>query len=192
MLQLLQTYAAQLHSNPASLLVHVEGTRSRAGGLPVEALSSVLIDLALREGLPIVPVRFYGGLPREPVEEKLEFPWQLGRQDIYLGAAIGPEELSPLPNLARKERILNALRNLGPAHEEEQPFPGDPAFAERVSVRQRMGVTPIGAALLEALLQLPDPFAETRTYLEALVASVSSGGTTFPDALTPIKPLFFG
>jgi hypothetical protein len=48
-----------------SLLVDVEGMRLRSSGVPVQKLSSVIIDMAAHARAPIAPVRFVGGLPRE-------------------------------------------------------------------------------------------------------------------------------
>jgi hypothetical protein len=49
-------------------VVHVEGTRSLTCRRPVASMSSVFLDMALTVGAPIVPVRFVGGLPVEPLE----------------------------------------------------------------------------------------------------------------------------
>ena len=36
-------------------------------------MTGTFIDMALEVGAPIVPIRFVGGLPQEPVSKRLEF-----------------------------------------------------------------------------------------------------------------------
>ncbi len=52
--------------------------------------------MAIAARVPIVPVRFVGGLPIEPLATRSEFPIGMGRQDIYLGTPIHPETVAAL------------------------------------------------------------------------------------------------
>jgi 1-acyl-sn-glycerol-3-phosphate acyltransferase len=101
LLRLLDEFGRDLAADPASLLVHTDGTRARRAGAPVGSVSAVLIDLALAHDLPIVPVRFAGGLPIAQAPDRLEFPLDLGRQDYFIGQAIATDTLRSLSYDAR-------------------------------------------------------------------------------------------
>jgi 3-hydroxymyristoyl/3-hydroxydecanoyl-(acyl carrier protein) dehydratase/1-acyl-sn-glycerol-3-phosphate acyltransferase len=138
-----------------SVMVHIEGTRSLSCRNPIQKMSGAFTDMAMAVAAPIVPVRFIGGLPADPVEKRLEFPVGMGRQDIHFGRPILPEELAPLHYGARKKLVIDAINDLGVPNEQEQPLPADPAFARRVLAWQRQtGVSPEHATLHEALAEL--------------------------------------
>ncbi|GAB1352330.1 hypothetical protein MASR1M12_10610 [Erysipelotrichia bacterium] len=63
----------------ASMLVHVEGTRSSAFNQPVTRISSIFFDMAIEKDMPLVPVCFVGGLPGQPSEERFDFPFKNGK-----------------------------------------------------------------------------------------------------------------
>lgn len=172
MLRLLNEFGSGLESNPCSLLVHVDGTRSLAAGMPVRAVSSVLIDLALKYELPIVPVRFAGGLPIEPAAERLEFPYRLGRQDYYLGQAVHPQTLRALPYAQRSQLILERINSLAPAGADDLPTAGDGDFARRVADYRAGGHDDLRAVLHAALAELPERSDTT----ERLLADAPSDG----------------
>jgi acyl transferase domain-containing protein/3-hydroxymyristoyl/3-hydroxydecanoyl-(acyl carrier protein) dehydratase/1-acyl-sn-glycerol-3-phosphate acyltransferase len=114
-------------AEPASLMVHVEGTRALSARERVTKVASVFTDLAIELGLPVIPVRFVGGLPVNPLAERLEFPFEGGQQDIVIGKAIAPEDLRGLTlrGLTLKDRsrvVAEAIEALRPA--DEQPLPG--------------------------------------------------------------------
>ena len=149
-----------------SLLVHVAGTRSLACRQPITKMSSVFIDLALAAGVPIIPVRFMGGLPVLPLEERIEFPFQFGRQDYWLGRPLMPEALAELSLKEKLETVLNALNGLGPDLSLETPAPGEAAFAASVAAwRARSGASLNDAVLYSALCKLAHPSPETRSLL---------------------------
>jgi hypothetical protein len=140
------------------LLVHVEGTRSLGCRDPVKEISGNLIDMALVANLPIVPVRFARGLPVEPLTERIDFPLGFGRQDYYLGRAILPAELSGLPLIERKRKIVGAINALGPLAVEETPSSPDLQFGAAVQDWiARTGATEEHAVLYATLAGLPDP-----------------------------------
>ncbi len=135
-----------------SLLVHVEGTRSLACGQPVLKMSSVIIDMAIHARAAIVPVRFAGGLPRETMAERLDFPLGFGRQDHWIGKPILPEALEAMPYGERRAAVVGAINATGPAVAEEQPNPGDPEMAGAVAEWvARTGAETAHAAILMAL-----------------------------------------
>lgn len=170
MLAMMQDLQSALIEEGLSLMVHAEGTRSRQCGLPVSCVSGVFLDLAVKTGLPIVPVRFAGGLPREPLTERLEFPLGYGAQDIYLGRPLDADELADLPLGPRREKVLDALNKLGPALSTEVPNNPDPAFQKAVGalVRDR-GLPPAQAAVLQALREYPDTGAPLTQVIDQLM-----------------------
>jgi len=163
---------AQLHhgltsrDNPRSAMVHVEGTRSFDCTEPVQIMSGKFIDLALEADAPIIPVRFSGGLPRQPLQSRTEFPIGMGRQDIWLGRPLSPAELAPMPYGERKKAVLKAMNALGPSPAQEQPLPPDPDFAARVEAwRAHVGCSEEHATLWIALQDIPEPSGPIRRLL---------------------------
>ncbi|MCP4211127.1 MAG: beta-ketoacyl synthase [Halieaceae bacterium] len=153
-----------------SLLVHVEGKHALQACQPVEVVSTALIDLAVAKGVPIVPLRFAGGLPVTPVAAPLDFPIDYGQQDFLIGAPLLPEVLAPLPSLERRTRVLDALNGFGNLRNNEAPNPGNPAFAAAVADwRQTQGVSEVEAVLYHTLAALPDPSEETQWLLGTLL-----------------------
>ena len=160
--------AGEMATTGRSVMVHIEGTRSMECRTPVQKMSGAFIDMALKVGVPIVPVRFVGGLPVEPMDHRIEFPTGMGQQDIWLGAPILPEDLEGMHYGARKQAVIDAINGLGPASSDEQPLPGDAAFAEDVAAwSASRGVTPEHAALLRVLQERPEPSAPVAALLDA-------------------------
>ena len=158
LLRVVGELAAEMKGPGRSVMVHVEGTRSLSCRKPVEKMSGAFLDMALAVGAPVVPVRFLGGLPAEPLATRTEFPVGMGRQEIRLGRPLLPEELAGLHYGARKERVLAAINTLGVPNAVEVPLPGDPAFEARVRAWQEArGVSHEHATLHEVLAELPEP-----------------------------------
>ncbi len=155
LLRLLQDYAAELAMRPSSLLVHTDGTRATQAGAPVRSVSSVLIDLALAEGLPIVPVRFAGGLPLAEAAQRMELPVDAGQQDYFIGAAIHPDTLRAMPFAERGAFVRARLNALGPQGPDDAPLAGDPAFAVAVQAGRAAGLDEVQANLRAALDAFP-------------------------------------
>lgn len=169
--QAFQRLIAELQSGK-SVLVHVEGTRSLAARSPVRELSVALLDTAIAAGAPVVPIRFLGGLPVEPLSARLEFPVGYARQDFVIGRPIEPDQLAALPSAARKELVIEAMNTLGPPLEQEQPAPPDPDFAARVEAWQdATGATQTGAVVFEILRERPAPTPA----IQALLAGADRG-----------------
>jgi hypothetical protein len=156
-----------------SLMVHVEGTRSLTCRRPAQKMSGTFIDLALKLGSPIVPVRFAGGLPVEPLAVRTEFPVGMGRQDVFLGPPIDPDLLRPLNYGERRDRVMAAINALGPPNEVEEPLAPDPALEAAI----RRWATETGATLGHATFYrilecLPSPSPAVATLLEGARAGV--------------------
>ncbi len=155
LLEILDGYSQSVKENPRSLLVHVEGTRATQAGQRTEKVSSVLVDLSIKCDIPIVPVRFCGGLPLESNGNKYHFPVGLGKQDHYIGAAIEPERLDSLPYKERAVKILDGINNLGADGEMDSPLVSDETFSKIVA-EQTKSVSELSRVLLSAVESMPE------------------------------------
>ena len=142
-------------------MIHVEGTRALTCRAPVEKMSGAFLDMAIATGAPVVPVRFAGGLPVEPLAAKLEYPFGMGGQQITIGAAILPAELASLPYKERKERVIDAINASAPrrpGRRRSRPTPASPRPPRQWA--SRTGASPEHAALFETLRRLETPGEE--------------------------------
>ncbi len=168
MLETMQALKRQVADNGMSLLVHVEGTRALKAGQPIQKISSVFIDLAIDLKLPIVPVRFCGGLPIEPLRRRTEFPYQCGTQSIHIGKPIRPEELDALSYAERARRIRAAINETGGGIEGDRPSLPDASFHAQVKdTMAAHGVDEIRAVLWNILGNSPEPSDETKSVLHS-------------------------
>ncbi len=165
---MLGNLAHEMQAPGCSVMVHAEGTRSRSCAEPVRTLSGTLIELAQRAHAPVVPIKFVGGLPREHVPSRLEFPHGMAAQDIYVGAPLDPDDLSRLPYAERRATVLAAINALGPSSAHEMPHPGNERLQSAVELWQRTHrVSYEHAVLHEVLAQYNAPCDETRMLLAA-------------------------
>jgi malonyl CoA-acyl carrier protein transacylase len=149
----------QLREKKHSLLVHVEGKRARRANQPVKKISNVLIDLSIKTGVPIVPVRFRGGLPLQDIDSKCDFPVGYGKQSAWLGRSVDPSQLEALPYAQRASFVCDAINQLG-GIDNEFPEPPDESFARAVKLwREYSGAEEAPAVILQTLLQL-DPLPD--------------------------------
>jgi 1-acyl-sn-glycerol-3-phosphate acyltransferase len=131
-------------------LIHIEGARNLSCRTPVRTISSALIELAIASQVPIVPVRFTGGLPVEPAAHKIDLPTGLGKQDYWIGKPIWPEQLRDLSLIARKSLVLRAINDTGVPNATEIPSVPDSDFVSAVELRMKNGgIGIVEAALLE-------------------------------------------
>ena len=152
-------------------MVHCEGTRSLSCRTPVAALSGSFVDMARKADAVIVPVRFTGGLPAEPLEKRIEFPLGYAQQDYWLGAPLLPEELGELRYKDRRFAVMDAINGLGPGNDEEEPLPPNPEFAAEVEDWiARTGASPEHAAIYKTLEKLERPGSEARRLIQAVRA----------------------
>jgi acyl transferase domain-containing protein/3-hydroxymyristoyl/3-hydroxydecanoyl-(acyl carrier protein) dehydratase len=174
---ILAKLSQEMTTTGRSVMVHVEGTRSLDCTTPVQKMSGAFLDMAMAVNAPVVPIRFVGALPRERMDQRLEFPVGMGRQDIYIGRPILPEELAGLHYGARKEKLIVAINALGPSNDDELAHPGDPVFADRVAAWQEAhGVSEEHAVLGCVLEDRPDPSPDTSTLMSASEASDLKSG----------------
>ena len=168
MFHIVERLRERLEPGGRSFFVHCQGTRAQSCREKTDTLGSLFLDLAIQLDLPIVPVRFIGGLPVEPIQGKLEFPVGHARQDYWIGSPIAASELSDLAYGERRSRVLNALNTLGGPAETEQPGTYDPAFREAIaSWSKQTGISEVEATLYRVLENLPDPSSLTRLLFDA-------------------------
>lgn len=146
----------------ASLMLHADGTRALSCRTAVARLSTVFTDLACSLDLPVVPVRFAGGLPADPVPQRLEFPIGFAKQRYVFGKPILPDELRRLPTADRSRHVVAALNALPPRSDEENPGALQPDL--EAALRRRMAahrVDEARAVAIEVLSRSPsrDPLS---------------------------------
>lgn len=136
----------------SSILVHVEGTRHRSAQRGrVRMVAPLWADLALRHQLPIVPVRFVGGLPVEDQGRKFDLPVGHGATTIRLGPAVLPEQLAALAPEERAAELRSAINTLQDPKTEQPGTPDPTLAAEAAEWSALTGADPVGAAMLVAL-----------------------------------------
>lgn len=169
MLELIRNIGRILVDEGLSLMVHVDGTRALRCRQPVQQVSSVFLDLAAAARLPIVPIRFAGALPVEPVPARLEFPVGYARQDIHLGTPIQPDDLDGLASGERRDLVRDALNTTGPAIGSESPHAADPAFAAAVAdLENELGMQTNRAVILRSLQEFGGASDLTETLFRSL------------------------
>lgn len=155
-----------LFKEGVSLLVHVAGTRSLSARQKTTTMSGLWIDLAIKAQIPVVPVRFVGGLPVQAVPERLEFPFQYAGQDYYLGPPIAPSEFLSMGYKDRMKRVIESMNALGVGSEEETPNPGDVAIVQEVKQwMQHYAVREPEAVMAVLLTRLANPGRDTEEFL---------------------------
>jgi 3-oxoacyl-(acyl-carrier-protein) synthase/3-hydroxymyristoyl/3-hydroxydecanoyl-(acyl carrier protein) dehydratase len=169
---IIREMSADMLASGRSVMVHVEGAMAHSCRTPVRKLSGAFVDMAVELGRPVVPVRFVGGLPVAPVPHEIDFPVGMGQQDIHIGRALAPEELGPLNYRDRRQRVIDAINNLGPPNDVEEPWSPEPAFAGAVRAWSESTGADLGHAAMFCILeQLPDPCPE----IAGLVSGARAG-----------------
>jgi 3-hydroxymyristoyl/3-hydroxydecanoyl-(acyl carrier protein) dehydratase len=164
-----QAYLDKVRDEKMSFLVHVEGAHKERAREPVGRVSAALVDSAVERGIPIVPVRFAGSLPIEPLGAHPEFPSALGPGHAIMGSPIMAEDLLRYPSKARCEMVCRAINTLGEPYdrlEDERPSAGEPAWVAAVERRQVEAQVSREQAVVYCLLKdLPDPSEEAKQAL---------------------------
>ncbi len=167
-----------MNGKRCGMLVHVAASRVLSCRDEVRSISTIFLDLALRERYPIVPVKFRGGLPVEPLEGFLDFPVGYGSQEYLVGRPILPETLDSMSLLDRRTLILDRINSLGGPLEAEHPGAPDPAFkADLRAFMDRFSVLePAAAAIWAGLRRIKDPSDGT----VALLRGIDEGRLGYP------------
>ena len=194
MFELIGELQARMSAGPHSFFVHTDGTRAQSCRQPTTKCSSVFLDLALELDLPIVPVRFIGGLPVDPIQGKAEFPVGHGSQEYWIGEPIEAAALRSMPLRDRVDHVITAINTLGGSHDQEVPLAPDPDFARRCeSWQRRTGCDEVFATAWQILTKTADPSPETTTLRQAAEAGAyRSDGTATGDWLGDVAKLLFG
>jgi len=171
--KVLERYREALPRENCSLMVHVEGELALTCRTPVTRLSSVFIDLALQLDLPIVPVRFIGGLPTQPLQQTIPFPIGYGQQDYVCGKPIFPDALAKQPLSERIATVVAALNAIAPANAVEVPLPGETGFVSAVEARIRAGARPRTAVVFETIARAQQSIPSLAAVHEALVKNTT-------------------
>lgn len=169
---IIRQLGARMGAGERSVMVHSEGTRSLSSRHRVEALSGSFIDMAIKNEAVIVPVRFVGGLPAEPLSERIDFPLGYGQQEVWFGAPLTPQELLQLKYRDRRQVVIEAINQLGPAAEDEETTAPDPEFAASVASWREATRASEAHAVLYRTLEAMD---ETSPEISRLVEGAHQG-----------------
>ena len=184
-------YGVTLATGSQSFFVHTDGTRSQSCRQATKRCSSVFLDMALELDLPIVPVRFTGGLPVDPISGKAEFPHEHAAQDYWIGEPIEADVLRAMSLRDRVEHVVSAINVLGGSNTFEQPNAPDPAFASRVADSQwRTGVNEVYAAAWHILVDRTSPSAETERLRRYASTKSESDAASLGPWLREVAELF--
>ncbi|WP_341301989.1 1-acyl-sn-glycerol-3-phosphate acyltransferase [Lysinibacillus sp. FSL H8-0500] len=176
-LKILKQMSTILQKEQTSLLIHVDGTRAISCREASTQMNRNVIKLAIEANVPIVPVRFTGGLPVEPLLERIDFPVGYGCQDYYIGTPILPEKLRLLSIEKQKKVILQGINQLGIPNEKEVPYAPDQDFAKKVrGWMNETGVVESYAVLLHTLATYSDVGPESK----ALIAGMEQRKLNYP------------
>ncbi|MFC5402838.1 lysophospholipid acyltransferase family protein [Cohnella soli] len=168
-LDILDGMGSLLQQRNKSILIHTEGKRALSCREATTKVSRKTLQLAMQANIPIVPVRFAGGLPVEQANSALTYPTGFGKQDIYVGSPIDPVELAKLDFSRQKEVVLSAINQLGVPVEEELPSRPNVPFKEEVrALAKRTGLSTELGPIMAALKQLPEPSRDFTELLQLL------------------------
>lgn len=156
MFEILNYFKSKIKEEGISVFLHVEGCLGLSCRQPVSKMSSVFTDLAVEAKLPIVPVKFSGGLPTVGMKTTNDFPLGYGKQEYHVGRPISYEKLDKMPYAKRRQYVIDAINRLGPSHETEVPNAPDPAFETTVKKwMETNNVSEVQAVIFKALENIP-------------------------------------
>ncbi|PLS02326.1 lysophospholipid acyltransferase family protein [Neobacillus cucumis] len=171
-IEILRKIELEMKNNHTSILIHTEGTRALTCRQETTKVNRRMVQLAIQANIPIVPIRFIGGLPIEESDERTEFPIHFGTQDFYVGSPIFPEEIKDLEFSQQKEMILQAINHLGMLANCEKPNKPDLDFSRKVEVcMNQFGVPVEFATILKVWEMKSHPSPELLDFLERLKKS---------------------
>ncbi len=193
MFELIDGLRRRLQAGRHSFFVHTDGTRSQSCRQATARCSSVFLDMALELDLPIVPVRFTGGLPVKPISGKAEFPHGHAAQDYWIGEPIEADLLRSMPLRDRVEHVVSAINLLSGSNRVERPNAPDPAFAARVADSQwRTNVNEVYAAAWHILTDRIAPSAETERLRRYAASRNETDAASLGPWLREVADLFLG
>lgn len=144
-----------------SLLVHVGAWRELYEGQPVATMAKDLMEVTLRLGRPIVPVRISGGLPGRSLGYKFHLPYRMARLTITMAPPIAPLALAGLGPLDQRRRVLAEINGLAPPAGTYVGRPNHELLKRCLRRHVETGSSALKCFLMEALEAMADPSQET-------------------------------
>ena len=144
-----------------SLLVHVGAWREVYEGQPVNTMSKDLMEVTMRLGRSVVPIRISGGLPANALGYKFHLPYRMGRLTIKMAPPISHDELHATAPAARRTRIIDAINAMAPPAGTYVGKPNSTLAKRCLRRHMETGSSALKCFLLEALETMPDPSHET-------------------------------
>lgn len=155
-IKIMERFRQLMTEQGKSVLIHSQGVRTLSCRERLTTVSAIVSELAISAGVPIVPVRLYGGLPIEQLDYKIDFPVGYGSQDYVLGYPITPDDLARMDLKDRKQAILDGINGIAPIPEIEAPNPENSAFEAGVAGRIRVHGMGEAEAVLLQCVKAPD------------------------------------
>ena len=152
--------------NGRSLLVHIGAWREVYEGQPLNTMSKDLMEVTLRLGRPVVPIRISGGLPATALGYKFHLPYRMGRLTINMAPPIEPDTLLETGSVARRQLILDAINRMAPPAGTYAGRPNNALAKNCLRRHMQTGSSALKCFLLEALETMPDPSRETELLKE--------------------------
>ncbi|MDH5394046.1 MAG: hypothetical protein OEY11_12730, partial [Gammaproteobacteria bacterium] len=112
LIDIVKQFIKNSKNSKKSLFVHAGGTREQYENQGIGQMSSFILDQAVENKTPVIPVLFLNGLPETDKGVKFELPYQLTKQTYLYGKSIQPEELKPLNAKERIEYFQQRLADL--------------------------------------------------------------------------------
>ena len=144
-----------------SLLVHVGAWRELYEGQPVNTMAKDLMEVTLRLGRPVVPIRISGGLPALSLGYKFHLPYRMGRLRIAMAPPIEPGTLAGLDPLGQRRMVLAAINDMAPPAGTYAGQPNHGLLKRCLRRHVQTGSSALKCFLLEAVETMADPSRET-------------------------------
>lgn len=144
-----------------SLLVHVGAWRELYEGQPVNTMAKDLMEVTLRLGRPIVPIRISGGLPAQSLGYKFHLPYRMGRLRIAMAPPIAPAVLAGRDPLGQRRLVLAAINAMAPPAGTYAGRPNNGLLRRCLRRHVQTGSSALKCFLLEAVETMADPSHET-------------------------------
>lgn len=144
-----------------SLLVHVGAWREVEEGQPVSTMSKDLMDVTMKLGRSVIPIRISGGLPPRSLGYKFHLPYKMSRLIIEIADPIEHEELCLIEPADRRRRILELINGMAPPAGTYAGRSNTALTKNCLHRHVRTGSSALKCFLMEALESMSDPSPET-------------------------------
>jgi len=112
LISIVENFLTKNKNTKQSLFVHAGGTREQYEEQGIIQMSSFILDQAVKNMTPVIPVLFINGLPITNQGVKFELPYKLTKQKYFYGKSIQPDDLAALKPNERKVYFLNKLKGM--------------------------------------------------------------------------------